>query len=159
MCTFFTIHARKIKPLILFELAVFILMLLPANAYADDNAGKVALIAARGSGIEEMHIRDVRRVYLGLKSVDSVSVKNPVLNIQSKALYDDFLKNTMHMTEGSYKRKLVKRIFRQGRRAIPEITSHKELNDHLLENIGDISFIEVSSMENMEDIEVIQILW
>lgn len=117
------------------------------------------MIAARGSGVEAMSIRDVRRLYLGLKSVDSVSVKKPVLNVRSKVLYDDFLKNTMHMTEGSYKRKLVKRLFRQGGETIPEMSSLEELNVHLLENIGDISFIEVNSLEGMDDIEVIQILW
>ena len=138
---------------------VVLMMLLLPTANAETGEGKVALIAAKGSGIEEMSIRNVRRVYLGLKSVDSVAVKNPVLNVQSRVLYDEFLKNTMHMTEGSYKRKLVKRMFRQGGEKIEEVSSLKELNDHLLEHVGDISFIEVSFIDSMESIEVIQILW
>jgi len=138
---------------------VVLMMLLLPTANAETGEGKVALIAAKGSGIEEMSIRNVRRVYLGLKSVDSVAVKNPVLNVQSRVLYDEFLKNTMHMTEGSYKRKLVKRMFRQGGEKIEEVSSLKELNDHLLEHVGDISFIEVSFIDSMENIEVIQILW
>jgi hypothetical protein len=154
-----TIHAIKNNPSVLFVKVVFMFVLLVSTAHADASEGKVVLIAARGSGIEVMHLRDVRRMYLGLKSVDSMSVKNPVLNVQSSALYDEFLKNIMHMTEGGYKRKLVKRMFRQGREEIPEMASLKELNDHLLENIGDISFVEITSIESMENIEVIQILW
>ena len=159
MCVFFTIQASKIKASLSFLIIGLISILLLNTVSANESSEQVALIAARGSGIEEMSIRDVRRLYLGLKSVDSVSVKKPVLNVRSKALYDDFLKNTMHMTEGSYKRKLVKRLFRQGGETIPEMSSLKELNVHLLENIGDISFIEVSSLLSMDDIEVIQILW
>lgn len=138
---------------------VIMVVLLAHTTHADASEGKVALVAAKGSGIETMHLRDIRRLYLGYKSVNSMSAKNPVLNVQSGALYDEFLKNIMHMTEGSYKRKLVKRIFRQGIEEIKKVVTLKELNDHLKENIGDISFVEISSIEGMDDIEVIQILW
>lgn len=154
-----TIHTIKSKPLAFIGIVVVLLVLLATTAHADEAEGKVVLIAARGSGIEAMGIRDVRRVYLGLKSVHSESVKKPVINVRSKVLYDEFLKNTMHMTEGSYKRKLVKGMFRQGRGEILELESLKELNAHLLENIGDISFVEKASIEDMQNIEVIQVLW
>lgn len=154
-----TTYAKKIKSVFCPRLLVIFCVLLVSSAHADNNEGKVALIAAKGSGIEVMPMREIRRLYLGFKSASSVSVKNPVLNVQSKALYDEFLKNTMHMTEGSYKRKLVKRMFRQGSVVIPELASLKRLNEHLQKNIGDISFVEISSVEKMNNIEVIQILW
>lgn len=159
MFTRTTIHSINNIPSVLAGMAITLFVLLASVVHADTSGGKVALIAARGSGIEIMHPRDIRRVYLGLKSADSVSVKNPVLNVQSKALYDEFLKNTMHMTEGSYKRKLVKRMFRQGSGEIAEVSSLKSLNEHLQENVGDITFIEINSIENMDNVEVIQILW
>ena len=140
-------------------IAVTVLAILACVTPVSAKADKVALIAAKGSGIEELSIRDVRRVYLGLKSAESKVVNKPVLNTHSRELYDDFLKNVMHMTEGSYKRKLVKRIFRQGAEEIRQISSYEALNDHLLKNVGDISFAEVSVVKNMENIEVIQILW
>lgn len=121
--------------------------------------GEVALIAVSGSNIEAMSHRDLRRLYLGLKSKNNISVQNPVLNLHSEELYDEFLKNIMRMTEGSYKRKLIKAIFRQGKEEIAEVMSIRELNDYLLENKGDVSFIELSSVKEMENIEVIQILW
>lgn len=139
---------------------VFVLsMLVISVVHADNSDGEVFLIAARGSGIEAMELRDIRRVYLGFKSADNMSVKNPVLNVQSKVLYDEFLKNTMHLTEGGYKRKLVKRMFRQGSGEILEVTSLEELNNHLQNNIGDISFIEKDSIESLDSVEVIQVLW
>lgn len=154
-----TVHTLVTLSSAFVRMSVIMCLLLASTARAETGEAKVALIAAKGSGIEAMSLRDVRRIYLGLKSVDSISVKNPVLNGESKELYDEFLKNVMHMTEGSYKRKLVKRIFRQGTGVIPEVVSLKELNEHLLGNVGDVSFVEITSVENMENIEVVQILW
>ena len=135
---------------------VLLIFVLPTAASAE---AKVVLIAASGSNIEAVSSRDIRRLYLGLKVADNESVRKPVLNLQSDELYDEFLKNIMRMTEGSYKRKLVKAIFRQGREKILEISSLKQLNDHLLKNKGDVSFVEITAIENMQNIEVVQILW
>jgi hypothetical protein len=138
---------------------MFVLLVFTLPVNAGEGEGKVALIAAGGSGIEAMSLKDIRRLYLGLKSADNKSVRSPVLNIQSEELYDEFLKNIMRMTESSYKRKQVKAIFRKGKEKIREVTSLEELNQHLLKNKGDVSFIEVTSIESMENIEVVQILW
>jgi len=140
-------------------LFIFVLLAFTLPASSEESEGKVALIAASGSGIEAMSLKDVRRLYLGLKSKESKSVRKPVLNTQSEELYDEFLKNIMRMTASSYKRKQVKAIFRKGKEEIPEVTSLKELNHHLQKNKGDISFVEMGSIESMENIEVVQILW
>jgi len=140
-----------------FLLSVIVLLMLSIDlSYAD---GKVVLIAAKGSGIESISNRDIRRVFLGLKSADSELVNRPVINLNNKEIYEEFLKNIMHMTEGAYKRKLVKRIFRNGTEEIKEVEMLNELNTHLTSNVGDISFVENSVVDKMTDIEVIKVLW
>ncbi len=124
--------------------------------YAEE---KVVLIAAKGSGIESISDRDIRRIFLGLKSADSELIKKPVINLYNKEIYEQFLKNVMHMTEGAYKRKIIKRIFRKGTEEIREFDMLNELNLHLTSNVGDISFIEYAAVEKMQDIEVVKVLW
>ena len=137
--------------------AAMMLLIAGANhAYAEH---KVVLIAAKGSGIESISNRDIRRIFLGLKSSDSDSVNKPVINVYNREIYEQFLKNVMHMTEGAYKRKLVKRIFRNGAEEIKEIDMLEELNRHLTRNVGDISFVEASAVDEMHDIEVVKVLW
>lgn len=137
--------------------ALAILMIAGINpCYAED---KVVLIAAKGSGIKSISNRDIRRVFLGLKSADSELVKKPVINLYNRELYEEFLKNIMHMTEGAYKRKIVKRIFRNGTEEIKEVEMLNELNAHLTSNIGDISFVDNEAVEKMHDIEVVKVLW
>lgn len=154
-----SINTNKINPSGLLPKLFFAFLLLMFSLPATSEEAKVALIAASGSNIDAMSTRDIRRLYLGLKSKDHKSVGSPVLNIHPEDLYDDFLKNIMRMTAGSYKRKLVKDIFRKGRAEITEFASISELNDHLLKNKGDVSFVEITSIESMHNIEVVQILW
>lgn len=137
--------------------AVFVLSFIgPDKVCAEPT---VVLIAAKGSGIEAISNRDLRRIFLGLKSADSDSVNKPVINIYNKDVYEAFLKNVMHMTEGAYKRKLVKRIFRNGAAEIKEIDELQDLNEHLVNNVGDITFVEDAVAQTMRDIEVVKILW
>ena len=126
------------------------------QVYAEQS---VVLIAAKGSGIEGISNRDIRRIFLGLKSADSKMVNRPVINMYDREVFEDFLKNVMHMTEGAYKRKLVKRVFRNGAAEIKEIDRLPELNEHLLNNVGDVSFIDSSAVDMMDDIEVVKVLW
>ena len=138
-------------------IAVVMLMIaITKPCYADNT---VVLIAAKGSGIESLSNRDIRRVFLGLKSADSELVNKPVINLYNRGLYEEFLKNVMHMTEGAYKRKIVKRIFRNGTEEIKEVEMLDELNTHLTNNIGDISFVDYAAVEKMHDIEVVKVLW
>ena len=140
----------------LVTMTVVLMIAIIKPCYAD---GKVVLIAAKGSGIESISNRDIRRIFLGLKSADSDLINKPVINLYNKEVYEEFLKNVMHMTEGSYKRKIVKRIFRNGAEEIKEIMLLDELNTHLINNAGDISFVDVAAVESMHDIEVVKVLW
>jgi len=142
----------------MFVLAVVVIMVVTniSPVYADH---QIVLIAAKGSGIESISNRDIRRIFLGLKSADSELVNKPVINTYDKEVYEDFLKNVMHMTEGAYKRKIVKRVFRNGTKKIKEVDMLNELNAHLTSNVGDISFVDDVAVEKMHDIEVVKVLW
>ncbi len=136
--------------------AVLLMSICVNRVYAEQT---VVLIAAKGSGIESISNRDIRRIFLGLKSADSNLVNKPVINLYDDDIYEEFLKNVMRMTEGAYKRKIVKRIFRYGTKEIKEIDKLNKLNDHLIENVGDISFVDSAAVDEMYDIEVVKVLW
>ena len=151
-------HFFRLYKHAILALAVTVLLLITGvNPVHAEN--KVVLIAAKGSGIESISNHDIRRIFLGLKSTDSDQVNKPVINLYNKKTYEEFLKNVMHMTEGAYKRKIVKRIFRNGSEEVKEVDMLEELNDHLAQNVGDISFADYDAVEQMHDIEVVKVLW
>jgi hypothetical protein len=150
------IHSRKRNMLIFVSLISAMLLIAIHPCHAEN---RVVLIAAKGSGIERLSNHDIRRIFLGLKSADSEIVNKPVLNLYNEEVYEEFLKNVMHMTEGAYRRKLVKRIFRYGAEEIKEVSLLQELNTHLNNNVGDISFVDYNAVDKMHDVEVVKVLW
>ncbi len=144
------------QTLSLLTAAVLLTLVCTGHVHAERT---VVLIAAKGSEIGEISNRDVRRIFLGLKSADSDAVRKPVLNMYDRDVYEEFLKNVMHMTDGAYRRKIVKRIFRHGTEEIREIARLDELAGHLTAHVGDISFVDYNSIEKMKDIEVVKVLW
>ncbi len=117
------------------------------------------LVTSENSSVEETSLLDIRRIYLGLAVSNNNRVVKPVINTSSKDLYREFLKNIMHMTEKGYKRKLVKRVFRQGGRKILSIDSTVNLVEYLRKNPDNVSFMKYEDARNQKALKIIQVLW
>lgn len=151
-------YLKKIlQSLKIISLIVLIVNILNCNIlYAEESGG--VLVTAKNSSVKEVSRIELRRIYLGLSSSGN-SIVNPVINISDMAIYKAFLKNVMHMTEKGYRRKIVKRVFRQGTKNIKEITSQDELVKYLQENVNDVSFMDSEIAKKTRGIKVVQSLW
>jgi len=65
----------------------------------------------------------------------------------------------MHMSEGSYKRKVIKRVFRQGSNKIKEINNLSDLDRHFIEHPNDICFISDKDRKHLINSKTIKELW
>lgn len=139
----------------LFGCLLYLFML--NSVFASDH--KAVLVCSNNSNLNSLSMTDIRRIYLGLPPISNNTSINPVLNLSNKDVYEDFLKNIMHMTEDSYRRKMIKRVFRRGTTQIIEVNSIKELVTHLENNPTDISFLSEKTAEETNGIKVIQRLW
>jgi hypothetical protein len=86
-------------------------------------------------------------------------VNKPVINRFNKKLYEDFLKNVMHMTEDGYKRKIVRRVFKYGAEYIKELYSIEEIAEHLSAHPDDVVFVSTANLSEIKDARVIARLW
>jgi len=137
-------------------LAVMLSHVVVNMSYAEGTTG--VLVAAESSPIQKTNILEIRRMYLGLPSSKSL-VKNTVINTSDSTVYRMFLKNVMHMTDKGYRRKIVKRIFRQGGKKVKEIQDITELVNYLVENPHDVSFMPEDMAKSTKGIKVVQVLW
>lgn len=126
-------------------------------SYAQDVIG--VLVAAESSPVKKISILEIRRIYLGLSSSTDSFIKKPVINLSDQETYKIFLKNIMHMTEKGYRRKLIKRIFRQGGGKILEVENITDLVKHLENNRYDVSFMDKDIAKKTKGIKVVQVLW
>ncbi|MCW9005232.1 MAG: hypothetical protein OQK70_08215 [Gammaproteobacteria bacterium] len=144
--------ARKLT-----TIACFLLFLFTSHVNAEDN--HAFLITGSSSKTTSVSLHDVRRIYLGGTAIEAVNIENPVLNKADHNTYKLFLKNVMHMTEGGYKRKVIKRIFRQGSDKIKAINDLRELDQHFKEHPNDICYISEKDHKHLINTKIIRPLW
>lgn len=139
---------------------IFILLCSGFFSIAVANASESGvLVAAQDSPVQKVSIIEIRRMYLGLESSAGSGINQPVMNLSDPVLYKDFLKNIMHMTESGFRRKIVKRIFRQGGDKVIQIKSNSQLVEYLKNNKNDVSFMYLATAQQIKEIKVVQILW
>ena len=131
--------------------------IISGNAYGKEI--HAVLVTSKSSTINKLERKDIRRLFLGLQPTNSNQINKPVLNLKNKEVYKLFLKNVMFLTESGYKRKLVKRVFRQGADEIKSIDTHKELLEYLNEHPDNISFMLEKDAKKQSDLKIIQALW
>lgn len=138
---------------------VLVLMLTyTVSAFASTEKSVGVLVAADSSPVHKISILEIRRLYLGLPSSDGL-IKETVINLADPVAYKNFLKNVMHMTDNGYRRKIVKRIFRQGGRKVNEIQNIAEIVSYLEEHPYAVSFMAEETARKTKTIKVVQVLW
>ena len=153
MIVIFKKYAIKIK----FILIILMLGLYCNTAYSTDSYG--VLVVSDKSSINKISIIEVRKLYLGLPASKVSSIHRPIINKTNNETYQSFLNKIMRMTEKSYKKKLIKRIFRQGSEKIQVESSKENLIQYLRDNPNDVTFMSGEDFKNSKGIKVIQRLW
>ena len=138
-------------------LSIFILCLYCNSANSTDSSG--VLVASEKSGINKISIIEVRKLFLGLPASKVSSIQHPIINNTDNETYQSFLNKIMRMTEKSYNRKLIKRVFRQGSEKIMVVSSKESLIQYLRDNPNDVTFMSEGNLKNYKGIKVIQRLW
>jgi len=125
--------------------------------YADEVSG--VLVTAHNSQLNKISIIEVRKLYLGLPASEQSGIKQPVMNVSDKLVYRSFMNKIMRMTEKSYNRKIIKRIFRQGADKIISIDNDDELIKYILENPNNVTFMSIEKAKHIKGIRIVQPLW
>ena len=140
-------------------LIVALLFSSTASLSSQSNKLHGVLVTSKQSDITELKRKDIRRIFLGIKPMGNSPVNKPVLNLSNQKAYSLFLKNIMFLTETCYKRKLIKRVFRQGADEIHSIESSNNLIKYLNTHPNDISFMSKEDALKNPDVKIIQALW
>lgn len=125
--------------------------------YASDVTG--VLVTAENSQLNKLSIIEVRKLYLGQAASKISGIKQPVINECDKQVYQAFMNKIMRMTEKSYNRKRIKRIFRQGSDKIVTINNDEELIKFIIDNPNNVTFMSMENAKNVKGIKVVQPLW
>lgn len=120
---------------------------------------QTVIVTSKASDISSMKIKNIRRIFLGLRPINSSQENIPIINTSNRDSYKSFLKNIMFLTERGYKRKLLKRVFRQGADQITSFDSIKDITTNLKTNPNHFTFMLKEDALNQPDLKIIQALW
>ncbi|HEB56788.1 MAG TPA: hypothetical protein ENI98_10920 [Gammaproteobacteria bacterium] len=128
--------------------SILITLLASSNVFAADQVKTLVIVSDAGVPIEKFSVGDVRKLYLGYPvKLDGQEI-HPIINRSDPLLYVVFLQKIVFLSSRSYQRRLKERLFRSGKRGIPEIDDKDELQKRIKESRNTISFMWLESMQN-----------
>jgi len=139
-------------------LTLLLMMLCLADVQANeiDNA---VLVTATEAPVAKFTNKELRLLYLGYPVTRGKLRFEPLINQCNKTSYQVFLQKIMFMSEQSYNRKLVTRVFRHGGERPPSYKQRALLINELKNNTNAITFMVPDVAAKIEGIQVVQQLW
>jgi len=139
-----------------------IIVALMILASAGANAGEIdhaVLVAAAGTPMHKFTNKELRRLYLGYPVTSGNRRFEPLVNQSGEVIYQVFLQKVMFMSEQSYNRKLVTRVFRHGGERPLSFQQRGPLISALKNNTSAITFMMPDVAAGIDGIQVVQSLW
>lgn len=141
------------------KIPVFVLMMFCcAGAFAGEEKHAV-LISAATASVEKFTNKELRLLYLGYPVMRGELRFEPLVNRSDNYIYQSFLQKVMFMSEQSYDRKLVTRVFRHGGERPSSYLQHDPLIAELKKNTNTITFVTSEVAARIEGVQVVQRLW
>jgi len=128
-----------------------------AEAFAAQR--EVVLVVAANSPLHEMDSLEIRKIYLGFTVKRNGKNIRGLLNTSNSTLNDIFLQSVVAMTDKSYRRRLLSMTLRQG---IPRPATYDDLirlQDALLANPYNVTYMWKESADRMTDVRILRVLW
>jgi len=130
--------------------------------FAVAQAGEVnnaVLVTTTGTPVAKFTNKELRLLYLGYPVTRGELRFEPLINQSNKTTYQGFLQKIMFMSEQSYNRKLVTRVFRHGGERPSSYKQRALLISELKNNSNAITFMVPDVAAKIKGIQVVQHLW
>ena len=141
------------------KIPIIVLMILCYAGVQASEVNHAVLIVAAGEPVEKFTTKELRLLYLGYPVTRGELRFEPLVNQSDKITYQGFLQKVMFMSEQSYNRKLVTRVFRRGGERPPSYHQRDPLISELKKNTNAITFVMPEVAASIEGIQVVQHLW
>ncbi len=137
-------------------------LLLIILCFADVQASEInnaVLVTATETPVEKFTNKELRLLYLGYPVTRGEQRFEPLINQSNETIYQSFLQKIMFMSEQSYNRKLVTRVFRHGGERPSSYKQRVLLISELKNNANAITFMVPNLAAKIEGVQVVQQLW
>lgn len=120
---------------------------------------RLVLVTASTSNITPLSPTEVRKLFLGLAVTQNGLRLEPLHNVSDSLLNEVFLQKIIFMSAQSYERQLMSQVFRLGGHRPIRYTDADKLITVLQDTPGALSYMWLSSAQQIPGIKVVQELW
>ena len=135
---------------------IFLLSLICINGFATGHQKhSIVLVSNQNLDVDELSPMEVRKLFLGVPVIVDGQPLNPLRNSTDPLLTEIFLQKIVFMSERSYERALLSRIYRLGGKR-PEIYTDKpELVKQLRSSPGSLTYMWAEDATGLKSLGVI----
>jgi len=135
------------------------LCLFSFNSLADSSQRALMLVCSQDSGISELTPIEIRKLFLGVPVMRNGEPLKPLRNATDPLITEVFLQKVIFMSEQSYERELLSRVYRLGGER-PEIYSkNSELVNELREIPGTLTYMWSDEVEDTTGLKSLAVIW
>jgi hypothetical protein len=133
--------------------------LLGGDGSGQETQRHLVLVCSTESSIPSLSQQEVRKLFLGVPTVRNGIRLKPLRNETEPRVSEVFLQKVIFMSQRSYERQLVSRVFRLGGTRPPVFTEMGELLDELRQSPGALSYMWSDQVAQTYGVKSCGVLW
>lgn len=138
---------------------LFYIAALLTSVLAHSEERTMVLVTAKNSNIQNLSLRDVRKLYLGVPfSIDGVALR-PLRNLEESLLEEIFLQKIVFMSQSHYEYQLLSRVFRLGGLRPLSYDRKEDLKQALVSSSNAVSYMWEKDLMEDDSLKKIEVLW
>jgi len=133
--------------------------MISTNGLAEPSQRIVILVSSQNSSISALSPLEIRKIFLGVPVVHNGLVLKPLRNATDPLLTEIFLQKVIFMSERSYDRELLSRVYRLGGKRPKIYSENTKLVNELRDMPGTLTYMWSADAENTAGLKTLGVIW
>ena len=129
------------------------------NGLAEPSQHTLILVSSQDSSIPALSPLDIRKLFLGVPIIRNGLILKPLRNATDPLLTEVFLQKVIFMSERSYDRELLSRVYRLGGKRPKIYSVNTELVNELRHIPGTLTYMWLDDIENTAGLKSLGVIW
>jgi len=129
------------------------------NGLAEPSQHTLILVSSQDSSIPALSPLDIRKLFLGVPIIRNGLILKPLRNATDPFLTEVFLQKVIFMSERSYDRELLSRVYRLGGKRPKIYSVNTELVNELRHIPGTLTYMWLDDIENTAGLKSLGVIW
>jgi len=133
--------------------------MISTNGLAEPSKHTLILVSSQDLSITTLSPLDIRKLFLGVPVIRNGLILKPLRNATDPLLTEVFLQKVIFMSERSYDRELLSRVYRLGGKRPKVYSENTELVNELRDIAGTLTYMWSDDVEDTVGLKSLGVIW